>query len=399
VSDENASGTVVPPAAPATGGAFDWLHESHQSSAPMAPLTDDIPAPMPAPPRYLLPDPAEQPAPPPPLPPMSFPGLLAPSPAPAAPVVSPTSSGPPTDTAPEVQLPAPVSAFPLHQTDPIATPIPASGVTLPPVLQPSHPQLPPVPPQALQPVPPRPLQPIQYATPLPPVAQQPVSRSSHDSPFSFGTEPVAPSTFGAGLGPSNLGLERHETRARSGNSPLDWSAFVLAFLLPPIGLLLGIGAVVSGSTTRGYVASLAKAAIGIGAALTLVLGVAFAVVTKIDNDNAAHASIVASSAAWCTKLRANPAARSSDTLGWPSAGDTIPASLASIKAYESNWDALAKIAPAGIRADSQKVADTAKSIASSVEATQTLNDPGNVAEMQNVVATTSIKSWASTYCN
>jgi hypothetical protein len=215
----------------------------------------------------------------------------------------------------------------------------------------------------------------------------------------FGAEPAAPSTFEAGFGPSSLGLERHETRVRSGNTPLDWTAFVLAFLLPPIGLLLGIGAVVSGSTTRGYAASVAKAAIGIGAVLTLVLGVVFAVVTKIDNDNAAHASVVASSAAWCTKLKSNPAALSSDTLGWPSAEDTIPKSLASIETYESNWDSLAKVAPAGIRADTQKVADTAKSIESNVRSTQTLNDSGNVAEMQNVVAATGIKSWVSNYCN
>ncbi len=174
---------------------------------------------------------------------------------------------------------------------------------------------------------------------------------------------------------------------------------MLSILAPPIGLLLGITAVVVDSRTKGYVAGIAKAAIGIGAALTVVLGVAIVVQAKINNDQAAHASIVASSHAWCTQLKTNPATLTSDTLGWPSPGDTIPASIAKMKTYETFWESLAKVAPAGILSDSQKVAATAKSIGTTVQSTQTLNDAGNIAQMQNVVARSGIKSWVSNYCN
>jgi hypothetical protein len=224
------------------------------------------------------------------------------------------------------------------------------------------------------------------------------SQSVPPSAYSFAAEPLAPASFGSGAAPTSFTLERHGGRPRSGNGALDWVAFVLAILAPPIGLLLGIVAVVVDSRTKGYVAGIAKAAIGIGAALSLVLGVAVVVQTKINNDQAAHAAIVASSHAWCTKLNANPATLTSDTLGWPSPGDTIPASIKKMKTYEKFWDSLAKVAPAGILSDTQKVAATAKSIAATVQSTQTLNDAGNIAQMQNVVASSGINSWVSNYC-
>jgi hypothetical protein len=453
VSDENASGTPVPPA---TGGAFDWLRESHQASAPMAPLTDDIPAPAPAPPSFDLPNPAAQPP-----PPTSFPDLLAaaaplpvqttfappaPAPLPPPPVAAPDVPPPvpaaavlaaavPTGAVPTAAVPTapvPTAAVPTAPV-PTAAPSPqspaappmsappaaAAPAAAPPALtQPSLVQNPLTQPPVVQPpvVPPPPAAPATVATPfplatsvhpapvLPPVGAPPapsltpVPSSSGDA-FSFSSEPLAPSTFGSGSGSSNLALERRTSAVQSGNGPLDWVAFILAFLAPPIGLLLGIGAVVSGSRTKGYATSIAKAAIGIGAGLSLVLGVVFVVVTKIDNDQAAHAAIVASSASWCAKVTSNPATLTSDTFGWPAPGDTIPKSIAAIKAYESTWEGIAKLAPPGIRADSQKVADTAKSIAATVQSTQTLNDAGNVAQMQNVVATSGIHSWVSNYCN
>ena len=327
MSDENNSGTSVPPATPVPGGAYDWLFESHQQSAPMAPLTDDIPAPAPAMTTFGLPDPAVRPA-----PATSFPDLFAPAPT--------------------------AQAFPAASS--FAPPVP------PPPVEVAVPEAPPV--------------------AAPPIAQAPVA------------PPAAFSSVTA-TGPSALILERRHTQPRSGNGPLDWIAFVLAFLAPPIGLLAGIGAVIADSRTKGYAAGIAKAAIAIGAALSILLGVAFVVLSKINNDQAAHASIVASSRAWCTKLESNPATLSSDTFGWPSPGDTVPSSITAMKAYEAYWEGLAKLAPAGIRVDTLKVADTAKSIVGAAQSTQTLNDAGNIAQLQNVVATSGIHAWVSNYCN
>jgi hypothetical protein len=232
----------------------------------------------------------------------------------------------------------------------------------------------------------------------PPAAPSPASTTSAGV-FSFTAEPLAPAAFDGGPGSSRFTLERHGGSPRSGNGPLDWAALVLAFLAPPIGLVTGIAAVVLDSRSKGYVAGIAKAAIAIGAALTIVLGAAFAVVTKISDGQAAHAAIVASSRAYCAKLTANPATLSSDTFGWPSPGNTIPESIKVMKAYETNWDSLAKLAPTGIRSDTAKVAAAAKSIVATVQSSQTLNDSGNVAQMQNVVATSGIHAWVSSYCS
>jgi hypothetical protein len=255
---------------------------------------------------------------------------------------------------------------------------------------------------------PAPLAPVVEYTPplsalapaaLPPVAEPPVAEPPQSAPFSFGSAPLAPSTFGGTGSAPALVLERRPDAPRSANGPLDWIAFVLAFLAPPVGLVLGVIAVLTGPKIKGYATSVAKAAIGIGAALSVVLGVAVVVVNKIDHDQATHAAIVASSAAYCAKLTATPATLTSDTYGWPAPEDTIPESITAIKTYETYWESLAKIAPAGIEADTQKFADTAKSIAATVQSTQTLNDEGNVVQIQNLVAQSGIKSWVSNYCN
>ena len=326
MTDDNSAGYPAPSAEPPTapppapvpvsrpaGGAFDWLVETHQQSAPMAPLTDDVSAPVQAQPRYEFPDSAA--------PPLTF---VPPQPVAPRPVVV-GAQPPPRQVAPP---------------------------------------------------------PTQQFAPQPPLLPRSVE--------------TFPPTGSVGLGP--LTLERHHSRPRSGTGALDWASFVLAFLAPPVGLLVGIAAAVSDSRTKGFVASIAKAAIGIGAALSLVLGVALAVVGKIDSDQAAHNAIVASSRAYCAKLQSNPGALTSDTFGWPSPGNTIPDSISAIESYDATWKSLVAVAPAGILADTKKVEAAASSILSSVQSTGTLDNSSNVAQMQNAVATTGISTWVSDYC-
>jgi hypothetical protein len=342
VTDDNSTGYPAPSAEPLTappavpspvlppqGGAFDWLVESHQQSAPMAPLMDDVPAPIPAQPRYDFPDPATPP--------------------------------------PEQFLaPPPVQARPLVEASPVHVPSFAQA----PLQSPAPPALA---------APPEPTQQFAQQAPLLP-------------------RTVAPSAPSGPIGVGALTLERHHSRSRSGTGALDWISFVLAFLAPPVGLLAGIAAAVSDWRTKGFVASVAKAAIGIGAALSLVLGVVFVVVGKIDSDQAAHNAIVASSRAYCTKLQSNPATLTSDTFGWPSPGNTIPDSINAMKSYDATWKSLVAVAPKGILSDTRKIESTAAGIESSVKSTQTLDNASNVAEMQNVVATTGIRTWVSDYC-
>jgi hypothetical protein len=292
-------------------GGFDWLIESHQQSAPLAPFTDDVPSPLPAQPAFDFPFPA----------------------------VPSTGQQPVFQQTPQTLVQAPVALL-------------ASA-------------------------PPPDLAPLFVAPP---------------------SAPAAPSSFTGSSAVGAFALERHQSHPRSGNGTLDWVAFALAFVAPPIGLLVGIGAVVSDSKDKGYVASVAKAAIGIGAGLSLVLGVVFVVVGKIDSDRAAHDALVASSRAYCSKLESNPATLASNTFGWPAPGDTIAATIPAIKAYDSTWKSLVGVAPTGIRDDTRKVEAAAASILASVQSTQTLDDASNVSQMQDVVAATGIHAWVSTYC-
>jgi hypothetical protein len=277
-------------------------------------------------------------------------------------------------------VPSPISAQPRFDlSDPVA-PSTRPLLASPPAQQPG--QLP-----VLAPPP----------TTAPPLALAPTPQpaAQHSPP---GVAPLVPSSFAGQTGAGAFALERHESRSRSGNGTLDWVAFALAFLVPPVGLLVGIGAVVSDSRSKGYVASIAKAAIGIGAGLSLVLGVVFVVVGRIDSDHASHDAIVASSRTYCTKLEANPATLASDTFGWPAQGNTIPASIKAIKSYDSTWKSLVRVAPAGIRDDTRKVEAAAAGILASVQSTQTMDDASNVSQMQDVVAATGIRTWVSTYC-
>ena len=386
MSDLNSEHGSAPAGSGKPAGAFDWLLESHRQSAPMAPLEEEpaqpapialsepsfVPEPRLVPEQtFVAPPAAPHPAPSPwPVPsPAAFsqapPPLAAPSP-PLQFAETPPShfwDAPPGPPAPVPSADAPamgVAALypgPVHSEPP--TPMPVASV-------------------AATSVPAGSLPPIELANPDPGPLHP------------FAAAPLAPGGFG---------LERRQARPRSANGPLDWISFVLAILAPPVGLLLGIGAVITEPRLKGYVTGLAKAAIGIGAALSLVLAVGLVAYAKVSHDQAAHNAIVASSKAYCAALKSNPSTLASDTFGWPSPGDTIPDSITSMQQYVSRWNSLVKIAPPGIRADTQKVASTAKSIVTSVQTTQTLDDSSDVAQMQNAVATTGINAWVTEYCN
>jgi hypothetical protein len=210
--------------------------------------------------------------------------------------------------------------------------------------------------------------------------------------------PFAASSFAGADGAGPLTLERYQPARRSGNGPLDWLAFILAFLAPPIGLLLGIVTLVIDSRTKGFTAGITKAAVAIAIVLSVGLTVGFVVVSKLDADQAQHSAIAASSVTWCTKLQANPATLASDTYGWPSPGNTIPASIRSMKTYETFWQSAAAVAPSGIKAGTKSIATNAKSILDSVRSTQTLDDSSDISRMQSVVAASGIQTWVSQYC-
>ncbi|HEY2643354.1 MAG TPA: hypothetical protein VGI56_06365 [Galbitalea sp.] len=231
-----------------------------------------------------------------------------------------------------------------------------------------------------------------------PATPAPVAVLIGPEPGSAATTTAASNTPATTTAATTLALTRRVQQRRARTSPLDWAAFVLAILVAPLGLLAGIAAVLLGTRNNGFASGIAKAAIAIGAVLTLVLGVGGIGLTNLAQRQAAHDAVVASSAKWCAQLKSNPATLSSSTFGWPPQGSTIPASITAMGTYENYWVALAKIAPAGILADTQQVATSAKSIVDSVQSTQVLDDANDVSAMQSVVAASGIPAWVNEYC-
>jgi hypothetical protein len=212
-----------------------------------------------------------------------------------------------------------------------------------------------------------------------------------------GSAAAPPTSAASGI--AALGLERREPQPhRSNNSPLDWAAFVLAFVLPPIGFITAIVALVLGSRSRGFGSGIAKAAIAIAVVLSIGLGIGAVILNKFAADAAAHDSVVASSQAWCTKLASTPGALTSDTYGWPAPANTVPDSLPPMQAYVDQWKALLKIAPKGIKTGTEEIEKTAGSILSSVTKTQTLDDASDVSTMQDAVGNSGVPQWVSEYC-
>lgn len=443
MSDENLDSGATPPPVPPADGAFDWLRESHQQSAPLAPLSDDIPTAAPAPltpPVASTPSAAEHSELPPAWTPAPAAVVTNPVQAPqyeaaTTPAVPPPLAPPPAPTPPTwaiaQQPPAasPASAEP--QAAPAWSPTPPPVAATPPAWDsPQRPSA--VTPPAWTPteqlavhesaaaseaqLPPRPsFMSAPYTEPAAvtsdfaasPVGLTPATAVA-DAPgnpaFALaGSAPSAADTVPESLSPSafgiaGLGLERHEPVSRSGNGPLDWVAFILAFIAPPLGIIAGIVAIVVGTQTKGFATGIAKAAIAIGVVLSIILTVGLIVVGKLNSEQAAHDAVVASSRPYCAKLQSNPATLASDTYGWPSPGTTIPTSITSIQAYVTYWTDLKAIAPKGIKDGTGQIASAAQSILTSVQKTQTLDDASNVSDMEDAVASSGVPDWVSEYC-
>lgn len=216
---------------------------------------------------------------------------------------------------------------------------------------------------------------------------------------------ATPTAFGVGAGGfSGFRLEQHQTENPPNNSGLDWAALVLAILLPPIGLITAIVALAVGFRNRGFGSTVAKAAIPIAVVLSLVAGAGGAVLAKTAADNAAHASVVASSAQWCSQVKAGPGGYTSATFGWPSPADNVPDSIKAMQAYVDRWTALQKIAPTGgspagaAKTGSGELVAEAKSIVSQDTSTQIVDDATNVSSMEDSATNSGIPQWIANYC-
>lgn len=198
---------------------------------------------------------------------------------------------------------------------------------------------------------------------------------------------------------STFALERRPRVRQKARGVLDWVAFVLAFLLPPLGVLAAVAAIIVGIRGRGWAAGISKAAVAVGLVLSLALAGGGVVLARNANTAAAHAAIVTSSAKWCAAIQKDPATLASATYGWPRVGGTIATSLPAMKVFTARWGELVKIAPGGIKAETQKILSASTAITTSVETSRVLDDSANVARMQQAVSSSGIPAWVAEFCN
>lgn len=206
---------------------------------------------------------------------------------------------------------------------------------------------------------------------------------------------VRPAGEGGGSGPTPI-LRPRNRRKRS--VPLDWMALVLAFLVPPVGLVTGIAALIAGSRREGWASPVAAAATSIALVLSLACTAAFVVFADLARDEQAHAGIVESSRDLCAALAASPGVLESDTFGWPAPQSTVAESLAAMIEYEAFWLGVVDVAPEGVRAEATRITTAVRSIIDEVELARIMNPASDRELMRALAGDSRIPAWVEQYC-
>jgi hypothetical protein len=218
-------------------------------------------------------------------------------------------------------------------------------------------------------------------------ATLPRSPEPSDAPF----DPAGP------LLPTTSPVEDVD-EARLGRSTLvERILFVLAFVVPPVGLVGTIVASVLSDRRRGWVIGLLRAGIAVGIVFSVIAAGGAYAGYKVLRQQQAHAQTVAESAAFCAAFVKDPTLAGSDG-GWPQPAASIPDSITAMQGFVDRWTALAKVAPAGVQAGVQSVATTGTGIIGSVNVQRTVDDASNRQLVQSTVASSGVADWRAEYC-
>ncbi len=176
-------------------------------------------------------------------------------------------------------------------------------------------------------------------------------------------------------------------------------AFILAFLVPPAGLIASIVAAMQSARRRGWVHGFVRAAIAISLVTTVVAGIGGAMAYKAIEDEQKHAALEAASAQFCATIDEQPQMIEPPTFGFPGPGASIPETVESIQAYIDRFDGLASVSPSAIRPDATRIADVARDILAKIEETRLVDNEQNIANMSVVAESTRLPAWHAEYCS
>lgn len=181
------------------------------------------------------------------------------------------------------------------------------------------------------------------------------------------------------------------------STPLEKVMLVLAFVVPPVGLVGSIATAARSSRRRGWAIGVTKAGIAVGIVFSvLAAGGAYAGY-KAFRAHQAHDQLTAASTAFCSAVEKDPTLLRVDG-GWPPPGSTIQDSLASMQAFVDKWTALAKISPAGVQGGVSSVASAGTQIVAAVTSQRTVDDAQNRSLVEAAVTNSGVAGWHAEYC-
>ena len=226
------------------------------------------------------------------------------------------------------------------------------------------------------------------------------------------TVPYVPPGGFTGPGHPRLGpLAPVPPQSRPGLRALDIAAFAAAFVLPPVGLITAVVAILRGKKVRGWASDLARAAISVSLVMTVVFAGVGASIWVTETEKAeqlaavkaeqrAHDRVEAASAPFCEVLAANPTLYSTadPDYGWP-AIDAEGGYNAAIAAYSAVWAHVAEVAPAGIAEETTAISARVAGVVSIANALGASNRAGDLLGLHEKDDLATVESWYVEYCN
>lgn len=182
-------------------------------------------------------------------------------------------------------------------------------------------------------------------------------------------------------------------------SVLDRVALGLAVVVAPLGLVAGVVAAVLSARRHGYVSGLARAAIVVSLALSVVLaagGVAYSFAARAQ---AHERALQVNSIPLCAMVAAAPTRMTDPAFGWPAITTTIAAYEQEVAAYSTWWTKLASVAPAPVHSQVVALATVARASNSRMMLSKVIEHDLDYADMQKAAAISTLPTWVKTYCN
>jgi len=180
---------------------------------------------------------------------------------------------------------------------------------------------------------------------------------------------------------------------------LERIAFGAAFVVAPIGLVANIVLGVLSTRRRGWTHRLTSAGVAVGVVMTIVGGGLLAFGNGLAQDAIDQRATRAESGAMCHLIATEPVGAEQTDFGWPTAQSSIPDSVAAAQAFVDRWDAVAAVAPSGVRAEVTQIAGLGRELLAQIQESQTADDAGAQQRLSALRDQSGVPAWIADNCS